>query len=66
MITKRNQARADKDWALADQIRDELLEMDIVCEDQSDNARGWRRRSLSYAEQKGGYEKRGYARHCHN
>ena len=44
LITKRNQARADKDWALSDQIRDELLEMDIVCEDQSDNARGWRRK----------------------
>jgi cysteinyl-tRNA synthetase len=33
LITQRNQARADKDWAKADQVRDELATMGIVLED---------------------------------
>ncbi|MBR5156752.1 MAG: cysteine--tRNA ligase [Clostridia bacterium] len=33
LIEKRKQARADKDWALADSIRDELKEMGIELED---------------------------------
>jgi cysteinyl-tRNA synthetase len=33
LIEKRNQARADKDWAVADQVRDELTAMGIVLED---------------------------------
>jgi cysteinyl-tRNA synthetase len=33
LIIKRNQARADKDWAVADQVRDELTVMGVVLED---------------------------------
>jgi cysteinyl-tRNA synthetase len=33
LIAERNQARADKNWARADEIRDELTEMGIVLED---------------------------------
>jgi cysteinyl-tRNA synthetase len=33
LIVKRNQARADKDWAVADQVRDELTAMGIILED---------------------------------
>jgi cysteinyl-tRNA synthetase len=33
LIAKRNQARADKDWTVADQVRDELTAMGIVLED---------------------------------
>jgi cysteinyl-tRNA synthetase len=33
LIEKRNQARADKDWTVADQVRDELTAMGIVLED---------------------------------
>ncbi len=42
-ITSRNEARADKDFALSDQIRDELSEFGIALED---NASGttWRRK----------------------
>ncbi len=42
-ITNRNEARANKDFALSDQIRDELLKFGIVLED---NASGttWRRK----------------------
>ncbi len=35
MIKQRNQARKDKDWAKADQIRVALLEMQIILEDSS-------------------------------
>ncbi len=33
LIEKRNQARKDKDFATADQVRDQLLAMDIILED---------------------------------
>ena len=33
MIAKRAQARKEKNWALADEIRDKLKEMKIVLED---------------------------------
>jgi cysteinyl-tRNA synthetase len=35
LIVARNDARSKKDWAGADRIRDELLEMDVVLEDTS-------------------------------
>jgi cysteinyl-tRNA synthetase len=42
LITARNQARADKDWAKADQVRDELVAMGIVLEDAAGKTT-WRR-----------------------
>lgn len=42
LIAKRNQARADKDWAKADKARDELTNMGIVLEDGAEGTR-WRR-----------------------
>lgn len=42
LIAKRNQARADKDWAAADDARDELTRMGIVLEDGAEGTR-WRR-----------------------
>jgi len=36
LIKDRNTARAEKDWAKADQIRDQLSEMNIVIEDRKD------------------------------
>lgn len=33
LIAKRTQARSDKDYALSDQIRDQLLEMGVILED---------------------------------
>jgi cysteinyl-tRNA synthetase len=41
LIAKRKQARADKNWDLADQIRDQLNAMKVVVEDGSDGSR-WR------------------------
>lgn len=41
LIAKRQQARETKDWALADQIRDELAELNIVLEDK-DGVTSWR------------------------
>ena len=41
-ITERQQAKADKDWARADQIRDELTAAGIILEDSADGTR-WRR-----------------------
>lgn len=37
LIAKRNAARANKNWAEADQVRDELANMNIVLEDSSGN-----------------------------
>lgn len=41
LIAQRRQARADRDWALADQIRDQLNAMRVVVEDGADGSR-WR------------------------
>ena len=41
LIAKRKQAREDKDWALADQIRDELAALNVVLEDK-DGVTSWR------------------------
>ena len=42
-ITQRNEAKANKDFALSDQIRDELTELGIVLEDSANGTR-WRRK----------------------
>jgi cysteinyl-tRNA synthetase len=42
LIAARNQARVDKDWAKADQVRDELTAMGIVLEDTAGQTT-WRR-----------------------
>ncbi|MGB1298001.1 MAG: cysteine--tRNA ligase [Psychrobium sp.] len=42
LITKRNEARASKDWAAADAARDELTAMGIVLEDSA-GVTSWRR-----------------------
>jgi cysteinyl-tRNA synthetase len=42
LIVERNQARADKNWARADEIRDQLTEMGIVLEDAAGKT-SWRR-----------------------
>ncbi|MBL5766551.1 cysteine--tRNA ligase [Heyndrickxia sporothermodurans] len=42
LIQKRNQARKDRDFALADAIRDQLKEMNIILEDTPQGIR-WRR-----------------------
>lgn len=42
LIAKRNQAREDKDWAAADEARDELTNMGVVLEDGAEGTR-WRR-----------------------
>jgi len=42
LIAKRNQARSDKNWAAADEARDELTNMGIVLEDGAEGTR-WRR-----------------------
>ncbi len=39
LIAQRNQARADKDWAKSDEIRDELAAMNIVLEDSANGTR---------------------------
>ena len=41
LIARRKQAREDKDWALADQIRDELTALNVVVEDK-DGVTSWR------------------------
>ena len=41
-VTKRLQAKADKDWALADQIRDELKAQGVIVEDKGKET-SWRR-----------------------
>jgi cysteinyl-tRNA synthetase len=42
LVAERNQARADKNWARADEIRDQLTEMGIVLEDAAGKT-SWRR-----------------------
>ena len=42
LVAQRQQARADKDFATADRIRDELAARGIVIEDGADGVR-WRR-----------------------
>lgn len=42
LIAKRNQAKIDKDWAVADQIRDELVAAKISLEDSPEGTR-WKR-----------------------
>ena len=42
LIAERNQARADKNWARADEIRDQLHQEGIILEDK-DGKTGWRR-----------------------
>jgi cysteinyl-tRNA synthetase len=44
LVASRNAARAERDFAAADRIRDQLLEMGIVIEDSRDGTR-WRRTS---------------------
>ena len=41
LLSKREKARASKDWALADEIRDELSEAGVIVEDGS-NGVTWR------------------------
>jgi cysteinyl-tRNA synthetase len=42
LIAKRNEARANKDWAESDRIRDELKEQGIILEDGAQGV-SWRR-----------------------
>ncbi|MBC8211704.1 MAG: cysteine--tRNA ligase [Gammaproteobacteria bacterium] len=42
MIASRQQAKSDKNWTLADQIRNELTQAGIIIEDSADGTR-WRR-----------------------
>jgi cysteinyl-tRNA synthetase len=41
MIAERAQARKEKNWARADEIRDKLAEMSIIVEDKAEGTR-WR------------------------
>jgi cysteinyl-tRNA synthetase len=41
LIAARKQARAEKNWARADEIRDQLTAMKVVVEDGADGS-GWR------------------------
>jgi cysteinyl-tRNA synthetase len=43
LIEKRKQAKADKDFATADQVRDQLTSMGIVLEDKSGGVTEWKR-----------------------
>ena len=38
-VDARNQARADRDWALSDQLRDELQDMGYVVQDTKDGTK---------------------------
>lgn len=42
LIEKRQKARQDKNWELADKIRDDLKDKGIILEDTSDGVR-WKR-----------------------
>jgi len=41
LISRRNQARSDKNWQLADEIRNELKALNVILEDK-DGQTGWR------------------------
>lgn len=41
LVAKRQQARTDKNWALSDEIRDELLAMGVELQDGAPGARAW-------------------------
>ncbi len=41
LIEQRNTARAEKNWAMADEIRDKLTALDIIVEDK-DGKSSWR------------------------
>ena len=43
LIAQRSQARKNKDWALADKIRDELNAKNIILDDKPDGTVEWRR-----------------------
>jgi len=43
LLEARKQARTDKDWAKADEIRDALSAMDVVIEDHAEGT-SWRRK----------------------
>ncbi|HCJ78122.1 MAG TPA: cysteine--tRNA ligase, partial [Gammaproteobacteria bacterium] len=41
-IKQRNEAKGNKDFALSDQIRDELIDLGVILEDSA-NGTSWRR-----------------------
>jgi cysteinyl-tRNA synthetase len=43
LIAQRNQARKNRDFALSDKLRDELLQLGVVIEDTKEGTR-WRRK----------------------
>jgi cysteinyl-tRNA synthetase len=43
LIEARREAKATKDWAAADRVRDQLKALGIVLEDRKDGSTGWRR-----------------------
>jgi cysteinyl-tRNA synthetase len=43
LIRIRDEARANKNWTKADDIRDRLQELNIVLEDGAPGATGWRK-----------------------
>ena len=43
VIAKRQQARAAKDWALADQLRDQLAEQGIELDDSPSGETSWKK-----------------------
>ena len=43
LLAERDRARAERDFASADRLRDELAEMGVVVEDTPDGARWFRR-----------------------
>ncbi len=45
LLARRQQAKTDKDWATADQIRDELLALNIEIEDKPGGLSSWRKKS---------------------
>ncbi len=41
LLEKRKQARAEKDWPTADQVRDELAKLNIIVKDNPDGSTSW-------------------------